>query len=164
MPQTEKAEPPSIEVQFAADGQRCPSESQLKLWAQTALELKSHSFTIRIVQCNEIQTLNEEYRAINSPTNVLSFPSDIPPELGLAYLGDIAVCAEVVNKEALDQGKTSDAHWAHMVIHGILHLRGFDHIESVDAEKMEGIEIALLANLGFNNPYEIINDNRVGNV
>lgn len=164
MSQTEKAEPPSIEVQFAAVGQYCPSVPQLNLWAQTALENRVADLTIRIVESTEIQSLNEEFRAKSNPTNVLSFPSDIPPELGLAYLGDIAVCAEVVNSEAREQGKANDSHWAHMIIHGVLHLRGFDHIESRDAEEMEGLEINLLADLDIKNPYEIINENRVGNV
>lgn len=164
MSQTEKAEPPSIEVQFAADGQHCPSAPQIILWAQTALEKQVADLTIRIVESTEIQSLNEEFRAKSTPTNVLSFPSDIPPELGLAYLGDVAVCAEIVNSEALEQGKTNDSHWAHMIIHGVLHLRGFDHIQNTDADVMEALEIDLLADLGFNNPYEITNDNRVGNV
>ncbi len=164
MPQTEKAEPPSIDVQFATAGPVCPSEPQLILWAQTALEEDAYGLTIRLVEAAEIQSLNEAFRDKNTPTNVLSFPSDIPPELGLVYLGDIAVCADIVNNEAHDQGKTHDAHWAHMVIHGVLHLRGFDHIESADAVEMECLEIALLEQLGYSNPYELTNENRVGNV
>ncbi|MCB1757554.1 MAG: rRNA maturation RNase YbeY, partial [Gammaproteobacteria bacterium] len=114
----------------------------------------------------EIQSLNATYRDKNQVTNVLSFPADYPPEISLPYLGDILICAAVVNTEAVEQGKPAEAHWAHMVIHGVLHLRGYDHIEEEDAERMERLETELLGELGFSDPYldQSPSLNRVGHV
>jgi probable rRNA maturation factor len=151
----DNGEPPSIDLQYAAPNDVCAAEQDIHRWAQVALEQLNVGLTIRIVEASEIQSLNLQYREKNKPTNVLSFPSDYPPELDLAYLGDIALCAAVVNAEAKEQQKNTSAHWAHMVIHGVLHLRGFDHINANDAKKMEQLEVRLLASLGYVDPYTL---------
>ena len=103
---------------------------------------------------DEVHELNREWRGKDKPTNVLSFPFEAPPGVDIPLLGDIIICAAVVEHEASEQGKALEAHWAHMVIHGTLHLLGYDHIEEGEAEEMEGLEIRLLAGLGYANPYE----------
>jgi probable rRNA maturation factor len=104
--------------------------------------------------------LNSTYRQKTGPTNVLSFPFDLPEDiqLDMPILGDIVVCADVVNREAQEQHKTLDVHWAHMIIHGVFHLLGYDHETDHDAEKMERLEINVMQSLGFNNPYETRED------
>ena len=113
--------------------------------------------TVRIVELDEMTELNEQYRQKAGPTNVLSFPFESPPglpaDLVESTLGDVVVCAAVVMREAAEQGKTLIAHWAHMIVHGTLHLLGYDHIQDSDAKKMESLEIAVLAGLGYANPY-----------
>ncbi len=114
---------------------------------------KNSELTIRIVDEEEMKELNMRWRGIDNSTNVLSFPAGdniIAPEL----LGDIAICAPVIEKEAIEQNKSQDAHWAHMVIHGVLHLLGYDHTNNDDAEIMESLEIKILNTLNFPNPYE----------
>ncbi len=131
-----------------------PNVQQLESWAQLALQDHPQSeVTIRLVEMDEIQQLNKTYRQKDTPTNVLSFPSDFPDELGLTLLGDIVICNQVVNDEARAQHKKQEAHWAHMVIHGCLHLLGYDHIHDVDADIMEALERKLLTILNFPNPY-----------
>src|SRR5690606_24067449 len=95
------------------------------------------------------------YRHQDKPTNVLSFPADIPAELNLPLLGDLVICAPVVEREAMEQRKTLEAHWAHMVVHGTLHLVGYDHITEPEAEEMESLETKILTGMGFPPPYEI---------
>ncbi len=146
-----------IIVQNTVSCQMVPSSQQLKKWAKAALENEKNpcELTLRIVDPAEMTDLNSHYRKKKGPTNVLSFPFDEPFDetSKRTYLGDIVICAEIVNNEALTQQKTNDAHWAHIVIHGSLHLLGFDHIEDADAEKMEKKEIQILKILGFANPY-----------
>jgi probable rRNA maturation factor len=101
----------------------------------------------------ESTELNETYRLKSGPTNILSFPVEIPEEIELNLLGDLVICAPVLEKEALEQNKALLNHWAHIVIHGVLHLMGYDHIEDDEAELMEGKEITLLSHLGIKNPY-----------
>jgi len=134
-----------------------PTNKQLEHWAnQTLSGLKNVSeMTIRIVDVSEIQSLNQTYRHKDNPTNVLSFPSEIPDEINLALLGDIVICSSVVEKEAIEQQKSLDAHWAHMVIHGTLHLLGYDHLDDSEAEEMESKEIEILGHFGYPNPYLI---------
>ena len=108
---------------------------------------------LRLVDVDEIQQLNRDYRGKDQPTNVLSFPSDLPPEIEEAILGDVVICLEVVRKEALEQDKSFEDHLLHMAIHGTLHLLGYDHMEEDEAETMESLEIKLLADLGVDNPY-----------
>ena len=122
--------------------------ARLKLWARTALAGQAGEITVRIVGERESRALNREYRGKDKPTNVLSFPYEEP-----GALGDLVLCAPVVNREAKEQGKTAAAHWAHMVVHGVLHLRGFDHIRAGDAKVMEDRERAILARLSFPDPY-----------
>lgn len=114
---------------------------------------KTREISIRIVDREESRTLNGQYRGKPTPTNILSFPADFPPGVDAPLLGDLAICAPVIEQEAEQQQKPPEAHWAHMVIHGTLHLLGYDHIEAGDAHKMEALEIALLDQLGYPNPY-----------
>jgi probable rRNA maturation factor len=116
-------------------------------------DAQTSSLAIRVVDAAESQELNRTYRDKDKPTNVLSFPFDLPPEIEETHLGDLAICAEVVAEEAQEQGKPLAAHWAHMVVHGVLHLRGFDHIEDVDADVMEERERVILDSLGISDPY-----------
>ena len=127
--------------------------------AATSTEInknQNHHYTdvnIAIVDSNKIQQLNSEFRHIDKPTNVLSFPcTPFPGEIE-TFLGDIAICASIVNDEALSQGKKTEAHWAHLTVHAILHLLGHDHENEADASKMENLEIHILRELGYNNPY-----------
>ncbi len=108
---------------------------------------------IKIIGKEESQTLNHTYRNKDKPTNVLSFPSEIPDFVESDHLGDLAICAPVVEREAIEQDKPVNHHWAHMTIHGLLHLLGYDHIEDVEAEEMEALEIKLLSYLDIANPY-----------
>ena len=141
-----------------------PGEADFRRWAEAALAAagtdtaKSITLDIRIVSETESQTLNRDYRGKDKPTNVLSFAAELPPELMAELdeipLGDLAICADVVAREAVEQGKPLRAHWAHMTVHGVLHLLGHDHIEEADAARMEPLEIAILAKLGWDNPYD----------
>lgn len=133
-----------------------PDEADLFRWAKAALSDRSQAsdVTIRIVDKSEIQAANNEWRHKNQPTNVLSFPADFPPETGIDYLGDILICADVLREESVQQQKTLHAHWAHIVVHGMLHLQGFDHEEEQGAREMEALEVEILATLNYKNPYE----------
>jgi probable rRNA maturation factor len=137
-----------------------PSPVLLKKWAKKVLQKKTEpiELNIRIVDIPEITALNQQYRHKTGPTNVLSFPFDMPEEIDevLPILGDIVVCAEIVNEEAKTQSKSIQAHWAHMIVHSTLHLLGYDHETESDADLMESQEIAILATLGFTNPYQSI--------
>ncbi|TNC91561.1 MAG: rRNA maturation RNase YbeY [Thalassolituus sp.] len=149
-----------LDVQFAESIEHLdtlPTEEQLTLWASTALrgrtEFEEPELTIRLTDEEESQALNSEYRGKDKPTNVLSFPFEIPPSVPLELLGDLIICIGVVEQEAQEQAKTIEAHWAHMVIHGCLHLLGYDHIKDDEAEEMEALERDLLASLGYPDPY-----------
>lgn len=143
-----------VDIQRASEAPDQPDDDSLIRWAALALRDKpDHELTIRLVDANESQALNSEYRHKDYPTNVLSFPADLPPELNIPLLGDLVICVPVVNREAAEQGKPREAHWAHMVIHGCLHLLGHDHIEDAEAEAMEQLERQLLAELGIADPY-----------
>jgi probable rRNA maturation factor len=147
-----------IQVQFAVAAP--VAEQDLVAWAESARQVANNALvTLRVAAADEVQGLNRDYRGKDKPTNVLSFPSELPAELlselDEPELGDIIICADVVAAEAAEQGKSLAAHWAHMVVHGMLHLQGYDHIEDVDAEKMEALEVEILSRLGFANPYEI---------
>ena len=133
-----------------------PSDVLFESWVKVAIgdAVDDPELKIRIVDSEEIQALNRDYRGKDKPTNVLSFPFESPPGIELSLLGDIIICAEVVLNEAEEQNKAIEAHWAHMVIHGVLHLLGYDHIEDVEAEEMEGLEITILTGLGYTNPYQ----------
>jgi probable rRNA maturation factor len=126
-----------------------PAGRLLRRWARAALDgAGGGELTLRIVGARESRTLNRRFRGRDRPTNVLSFPYDAP-----GLLGDVVICAPVVNREAREQRKPPVAHWAHMVMHGVLHLRGYDHETPRDAEKMESRERDLLGACGFPDPY-----------
>ncbi len=144
-----------LDLQIACDVTTLPTEAQFVLWAKTAIQgrLDEAELSIRLVDEVESAELNMQYRQKSGPTNVLSFPADLPPELELPLLGDLAICKQVVEREANEQHKACLDHWAHMVIHGTLHLLGYDHIADDEAEEMEALEIALLKTLNISNPY-----------
>ena len=146
-----------LDLQLASASPNLPTEQDFQLWLEAVLLPYQQEFevTIRLVDEEESQSLNHEYRGKEKPTNVLSFPFEAPPGITLPLLGDLVICTQVVAKESEEQNKTLSAHWAHMVVHGTLHLLGFDHIDPIEAEEMEGKEIAILAELGYNNPYEL---------
>ena len=144
-----------IDVQLAVDVAGIPEGEQLRSWAARALQEQAEAteLVIRIVDEAEITALNRTYRGKDGPTNVLSFPSELPPEVGSALLGDVVICAPVVARECVQQDKSPEAHWAHLVIHGVLHLLGYDHHTQEAATRMEAIEVRLLGELGFADPY-----------
>lgn len=148
--------PTLLDVQIACDDVDIPSLEQFKLWADLALaSVKGDpELTIRIVNSQESQELNHQYRQKNNPTNVLSFPFDVPDGVDINLLGDLVICTDVVKQEALEQKKNNHDHWAHLVIHGCLHLLGYDHINEDEADEMESLEIKLLSTLGIDNPYQ----------
>lgn len=137
-----------------------PNLFAVQRWVNCALAdlVEEAELTIRLVDSQTIQSYNFQYRQKDKPTNVLSFPNEIPQELkqqmGISELGDIIICHEIIQLEAKDQNKALEAHYAHMVIHGVLHLLGYDHIEQADADIMEPLEISILAKLNIDNPYE----------
>ena len=147
-----------LDLQIACDDNNLPSEADFQLWVNAALSPYNKPFelTVRVVASEESQALNLQYRNKDKPTNVLSFPFEVPEGIDLALLGDLVICAEVVQLEAQQQNKALNDHWAHMVIHGCLHLLGFDHIEDNDAQEMEAIEIKLLSTLNINDPYQLM--------
>lgn len=133
-----------------------PSEAQFQSWIDAALADQDKEFevVIRLVDEPESAQLNQEYRGKTGPTNILSFSFEVPDGLELNLLGDLVICAPLVEKEALEQHKPVAYHWAHLVIHGVLHLRGYDHIEETEAEEMEAKEIEILQQLHIPNPYQ----------
>ena len=137
-----------VHIQRAVPAAGIPSAASLRAWAETARGQKKGEITIRIVDADEGRALNRDWRGKDYATNVLSFPFEEP-----GYLGDIVICAEVVAREAVEQRKTPRAHWAHLVVHGVLHLMGHDHIADDEAEKMEALERKLLSRIGFSDPY-----------
>ena len=147
-----------LDLQVASENtQGLPTEAQFMTWLEVVLPQFQpvSEVTIRIVDEAESHELNLTYRGKDKPTNVLSFPFEAPPEIELPLLGDLIICRQVVEKEAVEQSKTVEEHWAHMVIHGCLHLLGYDHIEDDEAEEMEGLETEILQNLGYADPYLI---------
>ena len=145
----------TVDIQRAIDADDLPGDDQLTRWAQIGWQQAQDSeVTLRLVDETESQALNHQYRGKDKPTNVLSFPFEAPAGITVPLAGDLVICAPVVAREATEQKKTAEAHWAHMVIHGLLHLQGYDHIEDNGAGVMEALETRLLAKLGFSNPYE----------
>ena len=147
---------PQVDVQIAEGCDKTPDETLLTSWVSTCLPVdKSDSeVSIRIVLEDESQALNHTYRDKDKPTNVLSFPCELPPDVDIPLLGDLVICAPVVVREASEQNKEPEAHWAHMVVHGTLHLLGYDHIEEDEANAMETLETKILTCLGYPAPYE----------
>ncbi|MQL50521.1 rRNA maturation RNase YbeY [Photorhabdus khanii] len=145
-----------LDLQIACESsQSLPEETLFQQWLDGVLpQFQSESeVTIRIVDKAESQDLNLTYRGKDKPTNVLSFPFEAPPEVDLPLLGDLIICRQVVEKEAEEQQKTVEEHWAHMVVHGCLHLLGYDHIEDDEAEEMESLETEIMQKLGYADPY-----------
>jgi probable rRNA maturation factor len=155
-----------LDLQVATAEPDLPVQRELAHWAAAALEGRREraALTIRIVDEPEGRALNLQYRGQDRPTNVLSFPFDAPP--GIAdpgeiadLIGDLVVCAPVVRREAAEQGKNTAAHWAHLVVHGVLHLLDYDHMTDPEAAEMEGLETAIVQGLGFPPPYEELTGN-----
>jgi probable rRNA maturation factor len=145
-----------IDVQYIVQPSGVPNSQQIHDWLQVTLAAhrENAELTVRIVGEDEITQLNHDYRGQSKPTNVLSFPFEVPDEVEDCHLlGDVVICADVVEKEARQQGKTHTAHWAHMIVHGACHLLGYDHIDDAEAIIMEKLEVKILAQLGFKNPY-----------
>ena len=144
-----------LEIQTETTASNLPSEAQLQTWVDVALKEygKESELVIRIVDADESAELNEQYRQKTGPTNILSFPFEAPEHIEIDLLGDLVVCAPVLEKEALEQQKTLHDHWAHIIIHGVLHLLGYDHIEEDEAYIMEEKEIQQLKELNITNPY-----------
>ena len=146
----------TLDLQLAcASPAGLPTEAQLQGWLDgTILGFQPEAeVTVRLVDEAESRELNHTYRGKDKPTNVLSFPFEAPPGLELPLLGDLVICRQVVEAEAVEQGKPLMAHWAHMVVHGSLHLLGYDHIEDEEAEEMEQLERDIMQELGFADPY-----------
>ncbi|MDX9875351.1 MAG: rRNA maturation RNase YbeY [Spongiibacteraceae bacterium] len=146
-----------LDIQVATSATTLPSTADFERWVAAALHdhRDRAEVSLRLIDEEEMRTLNRDYRGKDYATNVLSFPADLPPELELELLGDIAICAPVVAREAADQHKPAQAHWAHLTVHGTLHLLGYDHIEEDEADAMEALETAILARLGFPDPYQL---------
>jgi probable rRNA maturation factor len=146
-----------VDIQTAS-AEPVPDEDDIRHWIATTLAgrtaLEQVEVSVRLVDAGEMAELNRKYRGKSGPTNVLSFPATSPEDLELPLLGDIVICAPVVRSEAASQGKNPDAHWAHMAVHGTLHLLGYDHIQEQEAASMEAMETAILAQLDYANPYE----------
>lgn len=145
-----------LDLQIAClDPTGLPSENDFQRWLDgTIIAFQPESeVTIRIVDEPESQQLNETYRGKKSPTNVLSFPFEAPPGFELSLLGDLVICRQVVEREAKEQNKVVFTHWAHMVVHGSLHLLGYDHIADSDAEEMESLETEIMQEMGYPDPY-----------
>ena len=160
-----------VDVQMALDDDTSvtfPNYDQIQAWASATISSADEKqqqgqwhddvqMTVRIVEETEICQLNADYRHKNGPTNVLSFPFEAPPGVPAdeyeSTIGDLVVCASVVEKEAREQGKAVLAHWAHMIVHGTLHLLGYDHQNEQEAFEMESLEVRVLSDLGFSNPY-----------
>ncbi|BEI22470.1 rRNA maturation RNase YbeY [Vibrio fluvialis] len=145
-----------LDLQLAVDSDDgLPTFEQFAIWLRAAVApfQPQAEVTIRIVDEPESHQLNLEYRGKDKPTNVLSFPFEAPPGMELDLLGDLIICRQVVEQEAVEQNKPLLAHWAHMVVHGSLHLLGYDHIEDDEAEEMESLETEIMQNMGFEDPY-----------
>jgi probable rRNA maturation factor len=144
-----------LDIQSASSSEDAPDEQSIKRWVSAALGSKigDTELSVRIVDEHESQQLNETYRGASGPTNVLSFPFDAEIPEPLPLIGDIVICAPVVVREAKEQNKKLKAHWAHMIIHGVLHLLGYDHQNDSDAVIMETLETEIMQKLGFPPPY-----------
>lgn len=145
-----------LDLQLACENQQgLPAESDFQRWLDGTITgfQEEAEVTVRLVDEAESNELNLTYRGKDKPTNVLSFPFEAPPGIELPLLGDLVICRQVVEREAVEQGKPLEAHWAHMVVHGCLHLLGYDHIEDDEAEEMEQLERDIMNELGYADPY-----------
>jgi probable rRNA maturation factor len=144
-----------VDIQMASASEEAPDPQSIERWVSAALnnQRDSTELSIRIVDTEEGKALNEQFRGSTGATNVLSFPFENESPEPLPLIGDIIICAPVVLKEANEQNKTLNAHWAHMIIHGVLHLLGYDHQNETDANLMESLETEIMQGLGFPPPY-----------
>lgn len=142
-----------LDVQIVSDSSGIPDTKSFVAWVDAVPSTIQTSACLRIVDEIEAQALNNQYRQINKATNVLSFPAEIPSEIDVNFLGDIVICAPVVRLEAEQQEKELSSHWAHLLVHGILHLQGYDHEDEQSAIEMEALEIEILKKLNISNPY-----------
>ena len=145
-----------VDVQRASEDPDVPDDAAMQLWAHAAAEQvleRDAQLSIRVVDIEEGIDLNESYRRGDGPTNVLSFVFEERDRIDPPLLGDVVICAPVVQREAAEQGKSMHAHFAHMVVHGVLHLLGHDHRRETQAQRMESIERSVLGQLGFDDPY-----------
>lgn len=163
----DNALPLELDLQIACEDEEPPPRERIELWVTETLAAANYEpkfteepveLTVRVVGEAESQALNGQYRDKQKPTNVLSFPFEAPEGVPLSLLGDLIVCAAIVRTEAQQQNKPLTAHWAHMIVHGTLHLLGFDHIDPSEAEAMETLETRILASLGFDDPYATNDD------
>jgi len=146
----------TLDLQIASISKQLPSEALFKVWVDAVLRDPSQDseIVVRIVDEDEMIQFNEQYRNKKGSTNILSFPFDSPEEVESDLLGDLLVCAAIVESEAQQQNKELEHHWAHMIVHGVLHLIGYDHINDSEAEEMEALEIKILKTIKIDNPYE----------
>jgi probable rRNA maturation factor len=140
-------------VQDVSGRDDTPEDEFIDRCIREALNSDDLSVTVRIVDESEMTELNENYRGKPGPTNVLSFPFENPPGAESNILGDIVVCASVLEREAREQNKTLMSHWAHILVHGVLHLQGYDHEIEEEAQEMEAMEVEILSHLGYPDPY-----------
>jgi len=145
-----------LEFQIVSESQKIPAQEKFKKWIDAILQddAEDSEIVIRIVDEQEMILFNEQYRGKNGSTNVLSFPFEAPDGVDSDLLGDLLVCAPVVEKESKQQEKLLEHHWAHMIVHGVLHLIGYDHINDAEAEEMEALEIKILRSIKIDDPYE----------
>jgi probable rRNA maturation factor len=151
-----------VDIQLADSSVKTPDAQHIRGWVAavfTTLERSPLALTVRVVGEEEMAKLNQRYRGQNQSTNVLSFPIEPLPDIRTDLLGDIVVCGPVVDREAAIQHKSPIGHWAHMVVHGLLHLFGYDHESDQDATTMEGLEKSVLEGLGYSDPYQGEHDN-----
>lgn len=156
----------TIDLMNASGESNLPAPGDFRHWSETALAAviaddhpglpDDQELSIRVVDESESAQLNGQYRHKDGPTNILSFPVTGIPGTGINLLGDLAICAPLVRREALEQGKTEQAHWAHLTVHGVLHLSGYDHMEPAEAQRMESLEVRIMDTLGYPDPYHTV--------
>ncbi len=147
----------TVVVQHVSRHAGAPSRAQLARWVTAAAPDARGEVTVRITDADESRALNRDWRGRDHATNVLSFPAgELPADIPDAPFGDLVLCADVIAREAREQGKDETAHWAHMVVHGVLHLLGHDHQSAAEADTMEALEVRVLASLGWSDPYALL--------
>jgi probable rRNA maturation factor len=151
-----KAERNTLDIQLCSHSKRLPEHEHFQHWVDAVLNDANQDLevVIRIIDEDEMIQFNEQYREKTGSTNILSFPFEMPEGVESHLLGDLLVCAPVVEKESRQQNKKLEHHWAHLIVHGTLHLLGYDHIDDVEAEEMEALEIEILKTIKIENPYQ----------
>lgn len=146
----------TVDILVASQSCLLPTLEELECWINSAVDHQPREteVSVRLIDREESASLNHAWRDKEGPTNVLSFPAELPEGVPIYLLGDLAICAPVVETEAEEQGKSLKAHWAHIVIHGTLHLLGYDHINDSDAIEMESLETHIMNKLGYPDPYQ----------